>query len=145
LVYDEQVALSAHGFYLERADAGMFISYVTVRSEASIDAVEEVVLDEIRKLREEVISTDELEKAKRSLEVMLVSGMRTNSAIARRLGYDTVILDGIRPLAQRLAAIQAVSVEDVQRVAQTYLLDENSSVVQLVPPPDSAAAQEDRP
>jgi predicted Zn-dependent peptidase len=136
LVYEEQVAMSAHGGYLERADAGMFIAYASVRPEASIDRVEELYMEEIGRMRDEPVSLEELDKAKRQLEVALVSSMKTNKAIAGRIAYDTVILGGIRPLDERLAAIQAVSVEDVQRVAQTYLIDEIRSIVHLVPPPE---------
>jgi predicted Zn-dependent peptidase len=41
----------------------------------------------------------------------------------------------VRPLAERLAAIQAVTAEDVQRVARTYLREEKRTVVQVVPRP----------
>jgi predicted Zn-dependent peptidase len=47
----------------------------------------------------------------------------------------------IRPLAERLERIQAVTAEDVQRVARTYLLDEKRSVVQVVPPPGDDAGE----
>jgi zinc protease len=93
-------------------------------------------MEEIGRMRDEPVSLEELDKAKRQLEVALVSSMKTNKAIAGRIAYDTVILGGIRPLDERLAAIQAVSVEDVQRVAQTYLIDEIRSIVHLVPPPE---------
>ena len=41
----------------------------------------------------------------------------------------------IRPLDERLASIQNVTVDDVQRVALTYLVDEQRSVVHVVSPP----------
>ncbi|MBW2494814.1 MAG: hypothetical protein JRE43_08680, partial [Deltaproteobacteria bacterium] len=40
-------------------------------------------------------------------------------------------------LEDRLAAIQAVDADDVQRVARTYLLDAGRNVVHVVSPPAS--------
>jgi predicted Zn-dependent peptidase len=52
------------------------------------------------------------------------------------------ILGAIRPLEDRLAAIQAVDAADVQRVAQTYLTDEGQNIVHVVPPPNSKETKE---
>ena len=57
-------------------------------------------------------------------------------------GYDVTVLGAIRPLEDRLAAIQAVDAADVQRVAQTYLTDEGRNVVHVVPPPDSTQTRQ---
>jgi predicted Zn-dependent peptidase len=40
----------------------------------------------------------------------------------------------VRPLAERLEAIQSVTAEDVRRVAETYLVDEKRSVVWVIHP-----------
>jgi len=67
----------------------------------------------------------------------MVHALATNRAIARRIGYDVTILGAIRPLEDRLSAIQAVNAADVQRVAQAYLTDDKRNVIHVVPPPDS--------
>jgi len=141
LIHEEQIALSAHGANLELAGAGIFGAYASVRPGASIDRVEASFLDEIAQLRDEPVTAEELDKAKRQLEVSMVHGLTTNTAIARRIGYDVTILGAIRALEDRLAAIQAVDAADVQRVAQTYLTDAGRNVVHVVPPPDSTQTQ----
>jgi zinc protease len=55
----------------------------------------------------------------------------------------TPSLGRIRPLDERLGAIRAVSAEDVQRVARTYLVPEKRSVVHVVPRP--AVSEEGSP
>ena len=100
-------------------------------------------MDEIARLRDELVTVEELDKAKRQLEVSMVHGLTTNAAIARRIGYDVTILGEIRSLEDRLAAIQAVDAADVQRVARAYLTDEGRNVVHVVPPPDSTQTPED--
>ena len=141
LIHDEQIALSAHSGNSELAGAGIFGAYASVRPGESIDRVEASYLEEIARLRDEPVTAGELDKAKRQLEVAMVHSLTTNAAIAHRIGYDVTILGAIRPLEDRLAAIQAVDAADVQRVAQTYLVDEGRNVVHVVPPPDSTETQ----
>ncbi len=138
LIHDEQIALSAHGVNSEFAGAGLFGAYASVRPGESIDRVEASFLEEIARLREEPVTAEELDKAKRQLEVSMVHELMTNAAIANRIGYDVTIFGAIRPLEDRLAAIQAVDAADVQRVARTYLTDDGRNVVHVVSPPDSS-------
>ena len=52
-----------------------------------------------------------------------------------RIARDTATFGRIRPIAERLDAIQAVTAEDVQRVARAYLLGDKRTVVHVVAPP----------
>ena len=97
---------------------------------------------EIERVKESGVSEEELDKAKRQLEVMLVNSLATNHSLAARMGREVATFDRVRPLDERLAAIRAVTRADVQRVARTYLKDEKRSVVHVVPPP---APEPERP
>jgi predicted Zn-dependent peptidase len=132
LVYDAQQALSAYGSYWDLADAGAFQAFVSVRPDASIERAEALLFAEVERLKRESVSSAELEKAKRQLEVSLV--LATNHALAARIARDYATFGRIRPLDERLERIQGVSAADVQRVALTYLVDEQRSVVRVVPP-----------
>jgi zinc protease len=136
LIYDEQIALAARGVYSELADSGIFVAYASVRPGASVDRTEELLLQEIARLRDEPVTAAELAKAKRRLEVSMVHQLVSNKALANRIGYDVTVLGGIRPLEDRLASIEAVTIEDVRRVAQTYLEDDGRSIVHVIPPPE---------
>jgi zinc protease len=115
--------------------AGVFYAFVAVRPGAKVERVEAMLFEEIGRVAREGVSADELEKAKRQLEVGLVNGLATSHALANRIGYDFLTLGRIRPLEERLAAIAAVRAEDVRRVAQTYLGADRRSIVRVVPPP----------
>jgi predicted Zn-dependent peptidase len=141
LVYDAGQALSADGGYWEMNEAGVFMALASVRPDASIDKVEALFFDEIERVKSEPVSAKELSKAKRQLEVSLVNGLATNHALAGRIARDYATFGRIRPLAERLERIQAVTAEDVQRVARTYLLEENRSVVHVVPPVERDAGE----
>jgi len=133
LIYEEPVALSASGAYWELQHGGLFYAFSTVRPGQQIDHAERLFLAEIARLRDEPVTARELEKAKRSLEVSLIQGQGTSHALASRMGRDWVSFGRIRPLEERLSAIRAVTVEDVQRVARTYLRPEKRSVVHVLP------------
>ncbi len=132
LVYEEALALSAQGAYWELAATGLFYAFASVRPGVPVERVEELLLGEIARLREEPAAEREIEKAKRQLEVALVDGLETNHALAARIAQETALFGRVRPLSERLAAIQAVSAADVQRVAREYLADPNRSVVHVV-------------
>jgi zinc protease len=134
LVHEAEVALSASGAYWEFDGAGAFVAIVTVRPDAKIADVERRFFAEIERVRREPVAEAELEKAKRQIEVFLVNGLDTSHALGERIGSEFTALGRVRPLDERLAKIRAVSAADVQRVAQTYLVDDQRSVVQLVAP-----------
>jgi zinc protease len=135
LVNDEQAALSASGGYWELHDGGVFYGSVRVRPDADIERAEALFFEEIARVRDEPVREAELEKAKRKIEVGLVSGLRTNHALAQRIGGDWAAFGRVRPLRERLEEIQAVDAAAVQRVAGKYLTPTQRSVVRVVPPP----------
>jgi predicted Zn-dependent peptidase len=137
LVDAKQLALSAHGSYWEMMDAGVFYAFAAVRPGGDIAQVEREFLAEIARLRSESVTAAELAKAQRQLEVMLVNGLKTNHALGSRIGRDYSTFGRIRPLSELMQAIRDVTAEDVQRVAEKYLVKERLSVVHIVPPTDA--------
>ena len=142
LVYDREQALYAQGGYWEMEEAGLFYGVAGVRPGVEIGDVEEGFFAEVEKIRTEGVEEAEVAKAKRQLEVSLVNGLSTAHALASRVGRESVMTGRVRPLEERLAAIRAVTPEDVQRVAQTYLDPERRSVVHVVPPPPESNSAE---
>ena len=142
LVSEQQQALSAEGAYWELNDAGLFYAFATVRPDASIERVEQLFLAEIERVKQQGVTAAEVEKAKRQLEVSFVNGLATSHALASRIGREFSTFGRVRPLEERLAAIQAVTPEDVKRVANTYLRADRRSVVHVVPPPEGVAPEQ---
>ncbi len=112
-------------------DTGVWVSYAGTDPQ-NVDQVVELLLEEMRRVREEPLTQEELEGAiGHALGRELVSS-ESNSARALRLGRrellglteaDEALMDGLR----------RVTVEDVQRVAQTYF-DPDRYVVVVVKP-----------
>jgi zinc protease len=133
LVYDEPIALSASGGYWELQRAGLFFAYTQVRPGVSADVAEQTLAAEIEGLRAALVTPEELAKAKRAMEMTLVAGQGSANALASRIAQEYVSLGRIRLLDERLAKYEAVTAEDVQRVARRYLVPEGRTVVQLLP------------
>jgi predicted Zn-dependent peptidase len=139
LVYDEQQALGAQGGYWELHEAGLFYAFASVRPDGDVREVERLFMAEIARLRDQPVAAPELAKAKRQIEVDLLSGMETASEMASRIAGEYVRFGRIRSIDERLRAYRAVTAEDVRRVAQTYLRDDKRSVVHVVRPPRAEA------
>lgn len=139
MVHEEPIALGASATYWELERAGVLYAFANLRPGVSIENAEAVFLEELERMREERPSAEELEKAKRGLEVGLIGGLGTSHALASRLGREWLAFGRVRPLEERLAAIQRVTGEDVQRVARTYLRAASRSVIHMVPAPEEGS------
>lgn len=135
LVYEQEIALYAHGSYWEMTDAGMFYAAAGARPGVDLETLEAAFMAEIAKVVEEGVSEEEVARAKRQMEVGLINRFATNHSMASRLGREIVAFGRVRPLSERIAAIRAVDPEDVQRVVSSYLTPSGRNVVRVMPPP----------
>jgi predicted Zn-dependent peptidase len=129
---------------MELHDAGLFYAVAVARPGAALPDVERAFFDELERVKQEGVSEDEVAKAKRQLEVSMLSGLDTTNALASRVGGEWVAFGRVRSIDERLAAIEAVEPADVQRVLQTYLVDDHRTVVHVVSPPPAPSAPADR-
>jgi zinc protease len=135
LVYEQEKALYAHGSYWEMADAGMFYAAAGARPGVSTEELETAFMNEIERIAQDGVTEEEVARAKRQMEVGLVNRLSTNHSLASRIGREIVAFGRVRPLSERIAAIRAVTPEDVQRVVATYLQDSGRNVIRVLPPP----------
>lgn len=113
-------------------DPGRFIAYIGTSPENRQRAIEGI-LGEIRKVVEQPVTPDELRDAKQYLTGSFVFQFQTNSQIAHfmilaeryGLGFDYV--------EKYPGLINSVSVDDIARVAGTYLHPEAATVVVVGP------------
>lgn len=77
----------------------------------------------IADLRDRGVTEEELKRAKTQLLAAVILQNRDITSGATQLGYDQITAGDYRYTDRFLAAVQKVSAQDVQRVAQTYLAD----------------------
>jgi zinc protease len=133
LVYEAQIALNAGGDYSYfSADPNLFWFYATALPGHSIESVEKALYQEVERLKTELVSETELERAKNQIEAAFVfrqdSIHRRASLLAR---FE--LIGGWRLLSRFVPAIRAVTAQDLQQVARTYFPDDRRNVGVLLP------------
>ena len=117
--------------YYGLSDVGAWLATVSTSPE-SIGQVQELVTAEMQRIRSEPLSTGELEDARTYIEGRAVLGLQTSIAFAQYLADREAI--GVEPpLEEYLRRVSSVTIDDVQRVAQTYLDPDAITLVLLQP------------
>jgi zinc protease len=88
--------------------------------------------EELERLQTTAVASDELQKAKNELLAGQYRQMKTIAGRANLLGRYEVFYGDYSKLFSVDKDIQAVSADDIQRVARTYFTEKNRTVATLV-------------
>ncbi len=119
LVEEDRLVSSVQAFIYPMRHTGLFMVYATLDAE-NVDAFRDAILEEMDKLRNEPLSSEELKKVQTMLKADYQFSNETDSDIAHTLGfYNTLgMLDRITEYEH---SIESVTVADVQKYAQAVL------------------------
>ncbi|MCP2620158.1 insulinase family protein [Candidatus Aminicenantes bacterium AC-334-K16] len=92
-----------------------------------------LIEEEVDRIKKELPGPDELLKYKRQAGMSLLQQMKSHARMAALLTYAEVVLGDWRELFQQMERINAVTAEDVQRVAKKYLIKKNRTIGEIVP------------
>lgn len=113
-------------------DPGLFTMYAMLAPERRHEEAEEGMIEAVRRIQEEGITEAELQRAKNQLKAEEAFGRDGPFAVASQL--NEAIAAGDWKLYTTLRErIEAVSAEDVRRVAQQYLTETHRTVGWYVP------------
>ncbi len=84
---------------------------------------------ELARVREELVSAAELEQARKYLTGSFEISLQSNSAQSEEMAFNELYGLGYENGRRYLAAITAVTAEDLRRVARTYFADNASTLV----------------
>ncbi len=142
LVDKEQVANSVSGGQSAHVDPFIFEVDIQPRSGIETPRVEQVLYDELEKVRSGPVNDRELQKAKNTAIADFYRSMKTIDGKANTLGTYEVVFGDYRKLFSEVDLINQVTAAEVQRVAQKYFSPLNRTVAVLVPDSGNAAAKE---
>ena len=125
-------------------DPGLLTLSASLPEHAVVDDIVRASLMEAYRLRVELCTPDELEKACHIIDSQQVYGRETVQGVARRLGYYATVAGSYEEEAIYFERIRNTSREDILRVACTYLQPNNLSVVHLAREDDSEDLSADR-
>jgi zinc protease len=133
LVKEKEMVTGVGGFMDEKRGVGAFYSNATLRPGVKTEDVEAAIYEEIERLKKEPIADWELQKAKNTTRRNLINGLQSSISRAITIGQYTVYYNDPNLINTRLDKVAAVTKEDVQRVANKYLVDTNRTVVITMP------------
>ena len=126
------LAYSVHAWIERYPDTG----YLAVQAGVEHGKLEKTVstiLTEFKKIKRAKVSPAELKKAKEFMKGTMALALETSDAIAGHAASMLIILGRIRPLSEILESIEAVSADDIERVARNILRTEKLNLAVLGP------------
>jgi zinc protease len=133
LVKDKELAVNVFCYVEEHRGPSTFNVVVMVRPGKDLKEVEKVVYDEIDRLKAQPIADWELEKVRMSNRRQTAQQLQSTLFRAYLIGEVTVFFNDPNLINTRFSKIQHVGKEDLQRVAKTYLTEENRTVIATLP------------
>jgi zinc protease len=121
LVYDKQSAASVSAFQNSNEDVGDFAVVVTPRPGHTLTDLEAAVDEIIAKLKAEGPTAEEIQKATAGEELAFIRGLESNLGKAMRLADGAGFHGDAGHFQTEYKKSQAVTAEDVKRVANKYL------------------------
>ncbi|MFQ5469085.1 MAG: M16 family metallopeptidase, partial [Gammaproteobacteria bacterium] len=136
LVRDKRIASSVSaGYSMTSRNSEVFLFDGTPTQDHTINQLEEAIKAQIKQLKEETVSDDELARIKAQVVASNVYELDSVFYQAMQIGMlETVGLDW-RLLDQYVDRIKAVTAEQIKAVANKYLIDDHLTVAVLDPQP----------
>ena len=133
MVVEKEIASDIRGSVSPLEQPGLYEVFVTTREGHSLPEIESVLDVEFEKVRREVVSPDELSRAKARLELSLLQSLETTSGKAEQIGFYETVLGDPTAAFRRLEAYRRCSESDLRRVARRYLVNSARTVIRILP------------
>ncbi len=114
---------------LVREDPGLTIAVGVYRDDKQAEPIEAAIQDEVTKLGKQGPSSDELRKAKNTVESGFVFSLEHAQGLAEALGRSWILTGDPQSFVHQVDQIEKVSASDVQRVIKQYLQPDRATVV----------------
>jgi zinc protease len=132
MVDGDQIAIAADHSLRDSLDPGQLIFSIRPRAGIELATTEKVLYEEIEKVKNEIPAA-ELKKAQNQLLTGFYRQMKTIGGRADLLGSYEIYRGDYRKLYEMPKMWEAVTADDIQRVARGYLTALNRTVATLVP------------
>ena len=140
LVYEKRMVLGAGGDYSYFSlDPSLFWFYAAPLPGQAPEVVEQALLAEVERLKQEVVPEEELARARNQIEASFVWQQDSVFSRASALGRFEM-LGSWRLFDDYLPRLRAVTAADLQRVARTYFALDRKNVSILLPLEPAAPA-----
>ncbi|MCG2588363.1 M16 family metallopeptidase [Rhodohalobacter sulfatireducens] len=134
LVEDEQLALTVQAFngYPGTKFETMFLTYALPNQGVEVDTLENAIHEEIQKVKNGELTQQELQRAKTNARANLVRSLDSNSGLAQAFAITDGQQGDWRKVFTDIEELNEVTLDDLQRVANTYFTEDNRTVGTIV-------------
>ena len=98
-----------------------------------IDVVIKAILEELAKLKDNLIPADELQKAKDHLTGQMILGLETSDSLAMYYGGQEIMKRSVTSPEEVMQSINAVTAEDIQAVARELFVNSKLNMAVIGP------------
>jgi predicted Zn-dependent peptidase len=141
LVREQKIAQDVTAFGLPLiATASFWGGWVTVRPDSDEHTCEQAFLEQLRLLTEELVTDDELARARALIEAAELGALGRVEEVADRLSMFAALFDRPELINEQLRRYLAVTAEDIRNVARAVFREDNRVVMTYVPKVEEAAA-----
>ena len=130
---DRELVSDFRGWVSTFAEPGLYEMYFTAREGVAHRDVLDVLDRELERLRRDVVTDDELLRAKARMELGSLQGLDTTHGKAEQIGFYDTVLGDPAGIFRRLEAQRRVTVSDVRRVARRWLSASGRTTVVILP------------
>ncbi len=140
LIVDRELASDVRGWVSTFRDPGLLECWATARGAHTTRELQAVLEEAFARVRADVVTDEELARAKARLELGLLQQLETIPGKAEQIGFFETVLGDPSYAFRRMEAFRRTTASDLRRVARRYLLESASTIVRVVP--ESGAARE---
>ncbi len=133
LVTTREVCTDLRGWVSTFRDPGLYEMYFTARPGIGRADVLARVDAELRRVRDEVVTDEELVRAKARLELGVVQSLETASGKAEQIGFNDIVLGDPAAAFRRLEAYRRVTAGEMRTAARRYLTLEARTMIYVIP------------
>ena len=110
------LAYSVYSYVISHADTGALVVYAGTEQGNCREAVD-IALGQVRRIKQEPVPQDELDSSREQLKGRTLMSLESSDNLMTRLAKNEIYLRRNQPIEEILAGFDAVSVADVQRLA----------------------------
>ncbi|MEO1428225.1 MAG: pitrilysin family protein [Cyanobacteria bacterium J06633_8] len=135
LVEKQQLALGAQGFSGFPGDKypNLMLFYALTAPGRNVDEVAKALREQIEALKTQPVSAKELKRVKTNARAGLLRSLDSNMGMAQQLLEYEVKTGSWKNLFEQLEKIEAVTAQDIMRVAKETFVAENRTIGKLLP------------
>ena len=141
LVTLREVCTEVRGWVSTFRDPGLYEMYFTARPGTTGADMLARVDAELTRVRDDVVTEEELIRAKARLELGLVQSLETASGKAEQIGFYDIVLGDPAAAFRRLEAYRRVTSGEMRTAARRYLTLEARTIIHVLPETVAATGQ----